>query len=206
MLSAMKNIVLVWILGLLYSSLAQADCLREYRRYQLKTLVSPVTSLSTSAGSSTIGSGLSLAGSSAGLISSQTDVTTAGALYSVAFAFEGQYYLEGAWWDIRNLYSRGQVYKIIKQAQVGIGPELQELLIELNQRTITNTYFDLEQLSSLIRQGNRQEDFCPEERGVFTLKNLGNYLLDEIGEDEPQDNDDFEDDMNDYWDEYDGLL
>lgn len=202
----MKTCLTLLIFITLSTPITKANCLSEYSKYQLKTMASPVTSLSTSAASSTVGSGISLAGSSAGLISSQTDITTAGALYSVAFAFEGQYYLEGAWWDLRNFHSRGQVYKIIKQAQVGIGPELQQLLIDLNQRTITGHYFNLEQLSSLIQEGNQSREFCPEERGVFTMKNLVNYLLEQIGQDDQTDDDDLADDLNDYWDDYEGLL
>jgi hypothetical protein len=134
-------------------------------------------------------------------------MTTAGALYGLAFAFEGQYYLQGAWWDLRNFHSRGQVYKIIKQAQVGIGPELQELLIDLNQRTFTGQDFSLQEFSSLIREGNRNKDFCPDERGVFTLKNLVNYLLQKVGQsDGAQDVNDTDDELSDYWDNYDGLL
>jgi hypothetical protein len=206
MLSDMNKAILT-LLIFFVPTLSQADCLNEFSKYQLKTLASPITSLSTSAGSSTIGSGISLASSASGLISSQADMTTAGALYGLAFAFEGQYYLQGAWWDLRNFHSRGQVYKIIKQAQVGIGPELQELLIDLNQRTFTGHYFSLKEFSFLIREGNRKKDFCPEERGVFTVKNLSNYLLDKVGQsDDPQDVSDINDELTDYWDSYDGLL
>lgn len=213
MLCAMKRLLLT--LALL-PALSQASCLEEYRRYQLQTLASPITSTAISSGSSAMGSALSLGGSTLGLISSQTELTTAGALYSVAFAYEGQYYLEGAWWDLRNFQSRQLVQKILKESQVGSGPELQNLLTALNQRTITGDYFTMEDLVLRINLANQDKVLCPADRGVFTVKNLENYLLSSIGQLPSEDQDvpatngdvddpaDLEDELlDDYWDFFD---
>lgn len=192
----------------------QASCLKDYDRYKWRTIVGPARSAAISSGSTYMGSALSLGASTLGLISSQTELTTAGALYSVAFAYEGQYYLEGAWWDLRNFQSRRIVKLILKEAQVGSGPQLQEFLTELNQRTLTGDYFTMEDLVQRISLANQERVLCPADRGVFTLKNLENYLLASIGQGLQDDIDTFatgnnepdvneDEDLDDYWDFFD---
>lgn len=167
---------------LLFTFDLHASCLNEYERYKWRTLIGPARSVAISSGSTAMGSALSLGGSTMGLLSSQTELTTAGALYSVAFAYEGQYYLEGAWWDLRNYESRRVVKLILRETQVGGGPQLQEFLSELNQLTITGDYFTMDDLVQRIILANQERILCPIDRGVFTLKNLENHLLASIGQ------------------------
>lgn len=171
--------IIKFLVSILLISNAEASCQKAYQAYKRATLASPVTKPAIS--TSLLGQGAYSTGTNltAGAASSDAGVITAGSANGLAFTYEGHFYLEIMSSNLRHYRGRSAVLKILNQAELGLGEELEDFLDDLND-SLEEDEIELYTLVDLINQGNKEKVFCPKNKELYTLKNLRNFLINRI--------------------------
>lgn len=155
---------------------ANASCQSAYKAYKRATLGSPLVAPSISSTHLVQGS-LSTTGNLLyGILRTDTGLMTAGAANGIAFSYEGHFYIELMSSNFRHYRGRSKVLKLLNQAELGMGEELEELLDDLNE-SLEEEEIDLFTLIQIINEANENNVFCPKNKELFTLKNLRMYIL-----------------------------
>lgn len=169
---------LLLILGFSLLS-AQADCLRNYSYYRINSITGLVTAPARGAAYSTAGAASSSGALTVGTFLLDTDLSTAGILYGAAFAYEGHSFTGMAIDRIALYKSRAKAHSLIKEAYVGTGTNIEEFTEDLNERLLVPE-LTVELVASFVRDGNEERTFCPEDREIFTAKNIADYVFDRL--------------------------
>lgn len=170
----MKIISLILLLG--FNDALYAKCQKEYKAYKRATLASPITAPAISSTHMVEGAYSSTGNLIYGATQTDAGIITAGSVNGLAFTYEGQFYLGRMSSNIRLYKSRSQVLKILNQAELGMGEELEEFLEDLSE-SFEEEVLDFDALLEIINDANEKKVFCPKGKELFTLGNLRHYIL-----------------------------
>lgn len=171
-----RNIVIILSIYMASTGLLYGKCEKAYTSYRRAVIASPVTAPAISTTHLSEGAYSTFGNLTRGALITDTGLTTAGTANGLAFSYEGEYYLEMMSTNLRHFRGRSKVLKVINQAKLGMGEELENLLDDLNESSEEQVY-DIYSLADLISSANQKKVFCPEGKELFTFKNLFNYLL-----------------------------
>ncbi len=166
------------IVLLLISANAEASCQKAYKAYKTKVIVSPITAPAISSHFVGRGAVSTVSNMTAGATATDTGTTLAGSANGLAFSYEGQYYLEMMSSNFRHYRGRSQVLKVLEQAELGMGEELENLFEDINESLeAKDSEIDFMTLVEEINQANKDKVLCPKHKELFTIKNLQNYIV-----------------------------
>jgi hypothetical protein len=171
--------LLIFLTLLTLSINGQASCEDSYQKYLKTAPFSPLTSAISSTAYVGYGGISSTSGALASTTKWSTQYSTAGALYSAAFAYEGQNLLAGAWNKIKFYHSRRHVLKLIEDSYSGMGETLEEFYEEFNeQRDSDLPPVSVEDIAQVIVYGDENNLFCLNPKELFALNNVLKFVQD----------------------------
>jgi len=172
----MKTLIFIILVSLGLET--EASCQKAYKAYKSKVIVSPITAPAMSTNFAGRGFVSTVTNMTAGATATDTGTTLAGSANGLAFSYEGQFYLEMMSSNFRHYRGRSLVLKILNQAELGMGEELENLFEDINESLeVKDAEIDFISLVEEINQANEKKVFCPKNKELFTLKNLHNYIV-----------------------------
>ena len=125
-----KKSILIFIAAICAFS-ANATCQKAYKAYRAQVLHSPISAPAIS--STLMGQGAASTSMDLlrGAIQLDSGLSTAGTANGLAFTYEGHFYLELMSSNLRHFRGRSKVLRILNQAEIGLGEELEKMTADL---------------------------------------------------------------------------